>query len=58
MVPPVPQPGDDRYEYNSSADDLVANSALKKFYPDFYWLDHGNQVGNDPVQHERAIRLL
>ena len=40
LVPPVPQPDDDRYEYNSSADSLVNNSALKKYYHDVTWLDH------------------
>lgn len=58
MVSPSPEPGDDRYDYNSSADDLVANSALKKKYKDAFWLPHELQIGNDPVQHERAIRLL
>lgn len=53
MVAPVPQPDDDKYEYNRSADNLVYNSALKK-----YFATSTKQAGNDPVQHERAIRLL
>jgi hypothetical protein len=38
MTPPPAQI--DKYEYNSSSDDLVANSALKKNYRDAYWLSH------------------